>query len=138
MRLKYYGLAALCLLASISTLQGHMTKKAAMLATGAGLSTVLLGMIQHRYSRLAHERYPLMQRRAALNALLLKEKQAEMIDPLRAELALIQSKIDALHLKRSDYSMLRTVLGIATALLGGSAAYEYTTTKPDAPEPKKK
>ncbi len=138
MTLKQYGFLVLCTLIGATPLHGSMTKKTTALTTGAGLSAILMGIMQHKYSRLAHARYPLMQRRNILNTLLLREKQPEIAEPLKAELAIIQSKLDALHTKRGDYNMLRTALGIASTLMASGAIYEYTTTKDEPTDPKKK
>ena len=139
MTLKHYGLAALCLLAGTTPLKANMTKKAVALAAGSGLSMVLMSLVQHKYSRLAHERYPLMQRRAVISTLLSREKQPEMTEPLKAELAAIQSRLEALHVKRGDYNLTRTILGIIGLFAAGGALYEYTKApeEPTNTPPKK-
>ncbi len=91
------------------------------LATGGLLSLAWWAYAQHNHSKTPHTRYPLIQRRNQIAALLTKETNPNFREKLTAELAEIEENLTAIQDKRSSYQAQRVASLIAAiGLLSGT------------------
>ena len=85
--------------------------------TASAIALLSSGLFQRAQSLVPSERYPLMQRRGILTALLSKEERTEKSNELKAELTLINEKIQALEEKNNTYNVAKWILFLAS--IGG-------------------
>ncbi|MDQ5890276.1 MAG: hypothetical protein QG604_150 [Candidatus Dependentiae bacterium] len=121
---KTYILVA-CAIACMSMVNASADRNAKALAIGSLLATAAWLKAQHNFSRLAHERYPLMQRKNILYALIAKEKQPEALAALNSELEKVVGQLEQLRNKRADYQVLRTIFGLCGLGAGIGAWHQY-------------
>ncbi len=104
----------------LSAADTYLTKKP--LIAGSALAGLGWMYFQRKHSLLGIQRYPFMQRRGILTALIKKEHDLEKQQALEAELATINAKLAEFENKHTDYTAAKYTL-LAIALASGTGAH---------------
>ena len=94
----------------------------ALTLSSAG-SAILWALNQHRYSKIAHDRYPLMQAKNILSARLDKESEPAARATIEQELEGIKLKLKIINSRKNSYNIARSLFAVLGILLAGGTIW---------------